>query len=132
MRLTSRSEYALLALLYIARNEGRRVSVSEIAKEQEIPVKFLEQIVLVLRQNGFLSSTKGRGGGFELIVKPENIALADVVRLFDGALAPTKSASRFYYQATPIEREPKLHGLFKQVRDRIAAIMESTKLSDML
>lgn len=132
MKLTSRSEYALLALVYPARDPERRVSVGEIAREREMPVKFLEQILLVLKQNRLLVSTKGRNGGYQLSRPPKKISLAEVVRLFDGALAPTDSVSKFYYRATPIEKEKKLHKLFQRVRDSVAKIMEETTIADIL
>lgn len=132
MRLTSRSEYALLALVFLARDPERRISVAEIAREREIPVKFLEQILLVLKQNRILLSTKGRNGGYQLGRPSNTITLAEVVRLFDGPLAPTESVSKFHYRATPVEKEVKLVSLFQRVRDAVAHIMEETTIADIL
>lgn len=132
MRLTARSEYALLALVYVARHSGRKVSMTEIAEAQRIPARFLEQILTVLTRHRVLLSSKGRGGGYELKQPAEKIALAQIVRMLDGALAPTNSTSRFYYRSTPIERESKLHAVFKRVRDQVAEIMEGTTLRDVL
>ena len=89
MKLTSRSEYALLALVYLTRHRGQGfVSVQTIAGAQRIPQKYLEQIMLVLKRSRYLRSSKGKGGGFQLARSPRSISLADVIRLFDGALAP--------------------------------------------
>ncbi len=133
MRLTLRSEYGLLALVFLARNEKRGfVSVSEIAGAQNIPGHFLEQILLVLKRAGYVRSRKGRNGGFRLARPCSTVSLADVVRALDGPLAPTESVSRFFYGPTPIEREKKLLGLLREIRDLVAARMEGATLADVL
>ena len=132
MKLTSRSEYALLALVYLARHDsGEAVTVETIAKAQEIPQKFLEQILLALTRAKFLNSSKGQRGGYRLARPASKIALADVIRLFDGALAPTDSASRYFYEPTPIEKEKRLLRVFKDIRNMVAARLEKTTLADV-
>ena len=132
MKLTSRSEYALLALVYLARHaSGEAVTVETIAKAQEIPQKFLEQILLALTRAKFLNSSKGQRGGYRLARPASKIALADVIRLFDGALAPTDSASRYFYEPTPIEKEKRLLRVFKDIRNMVAARLEKTTLADV-
>ena len=132
MKLTCRSEYALLALVHLARCQNEEyVSVQTISAAQGIPPKFLEQILLTLRLAKYLRSSKGKSGGFRLAKPPQKISLAEVVRLFDGALAPTESVSKYFYDSTPIEKEVKLIAVFKEVRDYIAEKMESTTLADV-
>ncbi len=132
MKLTTRSEYALLALIYLSRrNDGKLVSVEVIAKAQKIPPKFLEQIMLTLKRARFLRSAKGQGGGFSLAVSPDKINLAEIIRLFDGPLAPTESVSKYFYEPTPIEKEKKLIRVFKDIRDHVSAKLEGTTLADM-
>lgn len=133
MKLTSRSEYALLALVYLARhrNEGF-IRVQTIADAQDIPQKFLEQILLTLKRARYLRSSKGRGGGFQLAKPPSSVSIADVIRLFDGALAPTESVSKYFYESTPIEKERRLLNVFREVRDFVAAKMEKTTLADVI
>jgi len=132
MKLTCRSEYALLALVYLARCQDEEyVTVQTIAAAQGIPPKFLEQILLTLRLAKYLRSSKGKSGGFRLAKPPQKITLAEVVRLFDGALAPTESVSKYFYESTPIEKEKKLMAVFKEVRDYIAEKMERTTLADV-
>jgi Rrf2 family protein len=132
MKLTSRSEYALLALVYLARYPDEEyISVQTIAAAQKIPPKFLEQILLTLRLAKYLRSSKGKGGGFRLAKAASKISLAEIVRLFDGALAPTESVSEYFYESTPIEKEKKLMGVFKEIRDYIAAKMETTTVADV-
>lgn len=133
MKLSCRSEYALLALVHLARQPREQfVSVHTIAVAQEIPPKFLEQILLALRLAKFLQSAKGKNGGFRLARAPEEIPLADIIRLFDGALAPTESVSSYFYEPSPIERERGLLRLFREIRDYIADIMENTTLADVI
>ena len=132
MKLTSRSEYALLALVHLARHRGEDfISAQTIAASQGIPQKFLEQILLILKRARYLRSSKGKGGGFQLGKEPSAISLAEVIRLFDGALAPTESVSKYFYESTPIEKEDKLLNVFREVRDYVATKMEKTTLADV-
>lgn len=133
MKLTARSEYALLALVYLARhNDGVYISIDTIAKAQGIPPKFLEQLMLALKRAHFLRSTKGQHGGYTLAKQPDQISLAEVIRLFDGALAPTESVSENFYESTPIEKEKKLTGVFKDIRDYISRKLEMTTIADVI
>lgn len=132
MKLTSRSEYALLALIYLARQPADTyVRVEEIASAQGIPPKFLEQILLSLKRGQYVASLKGHNGGFRLNKQPETISLAEIIRLLDGPLSPTESVSKYFYRSTPIEKEPSLVKLFTRIRDSVLEIMESTTLADI-
>ncbi len=132
MKLTSRSEYALLALVFLARHttEGY-ISVETIALAQGIPPKFLEQILLALKRAKYLRSSKGQHGGYHLAKAPDKITLAEIIRLFDGALAPTESVSHYFYESTPIEKEKSLVRVFKEIRDHISNKLERTTLADV-
>jgi Rrf2 family protein len=133
MKLTSKSEYALLALVYLARkNPEGYVSVEIIAKEQGIPTMFLEQIFLILKRARYVTSHKGQRGGFRLSKPASEIKLAEIIRLFDGALAPTESVSKYFYESTPIEKEKKIIRVFKNIRDYVANILENTSLADVV
>ncbi len=132
MKLTTKSEYALLALIYLARNNtGIYISGEIIAQEQGIPIKFLQHILLALKRGRYVQSSKGQRGGYRL-AKPANaICIAEIVRLFDGALAPTESVSTHFYESTPIEREDRLIAVFQNVRDYVAALLEKTTIQDV-
>jgi Rrf2 family transcriptional regulator, cysteine metabolism repressor len=133
MKLTARSEYALLALVYLARHDsGEFISIDTIAKAQNIPSKFLEQLMLALKRDHLLRSVKGQHGGYALAKRPDQISLAEVIRLFDGALAPTDSVSENFYESTPIEKEAKITHVFKEIRDYISQKLEKTTLSDVI
>ena len=133
MKLSYRSEYALLALVHLARcPEGEFVSVESIANAQGIPKKFLEQIMLHLKRERCVRSAKGNRGGYQLARPVGAISLAEVIRLFDGALAPTESVSKYYYESTPIEREKKLVKVLLNIRDHIANKLEKTTIANMV
>lgn len=133
MKLTTRSEYALLALVYLARQEkGEYHSTQTIAEAQKIPAKFLEQLMLALKRARFLHSTKGQKGGYTLAKAPEEISLAEIIRLFDGALAPTESVSEYFYESTPVEKEEKLVEVFQDIRNFISEKLETTTIADVI
>jgi len=133
MKLTSRSEYALLALVCLARhNADGYVSAETIALAQKIPLKFLEQILFALKRAKYLRSSKGQHGGYRLAKPADKIALAEVIRLFDGALAPTESVSKYFYESTPIEKEKNLVKVFKGIRDYVSETLEKTTIADVL
>jgi len=85
MKLITRdTDYAIRALIYIARNKDRIVSITELVKKLDIPRPFLRKILQLLSTNGVLKSYKGKNGGFELVRKPEKIRLLDLVEIFQG------------------------------------------------
>ncbi len=133
MKLTAKSEYALIALIYLARKPGSGFhSGKMIAEKQGIPAKFLEQILLSLKRAHYVRSTKGQGGGYRLAKPASEISLAEIIRLFDGALAPTESVSKYFYESTPIEKEDKLVGVFGEIRDMVADKLENTTIADVV
>ena len=133
MKLTRRSEYALLALIHLARAKGEGyVSVAAMAEAQGLPGKFLEQLLMALKRGGLVRSRKGPHGGYRLARPPVKISLAEVIRLLDGALAPTESASTYFYESTPVERERRLLRVFKEIRDFVSAKLEKTTLADVV
>jgi Rrf2 family protein len=133
MKLTTRSEYALLALLRLAREESDGyITVETIATAQGIPAKFLEQLLLTMKRAQYVRSHKGQGGGFRLAKPAASISLAEIIRLFDGALAPTESVSKYFYEPTPIEKEKGLVKVFKKIRDYVSDTLERTTLADLM
>lgn len=133
MKLTSRSEYALLALVHLARSRsGEPVHAEAIATAQQIPQRFLEHILLELKRAKYVRSVRGQHGGYRLARPADRITLAEVIRLLDGALAPTESVSKYFYEHTPIERERKLLRVFKEIRDHISDKLERTTLAQVV
>jgi len=88
--------------------------------------------MLALKRAHFLYSAKGQHGGYVLAKEPDQITLAEVIRLFDGALAPTDSVSENFYESTPIEKEKKLTGVFRDIRDYTSQKLEKTTIADVM
>lgn len=135
MRISKRGEYALRALinLGIARELGRPLlQIKELAKKENIPIKFLEAILLDLNRAGYLDSKRGKGGGY-FIKKPMNkVKIGDVVRLIDGPLAPISCASVTAYApcSCPDEAHCGLRLMMVDVRNAIANILDHYTLAD--
>jgi Rrf2 family protein len=134
MKLSLRGEYALRALLVLGLNYGDGVvRIQAISDQQNIPKKFLEQILNDLKSIGAVSSRRGAEGGYRLARPPQNITLASVVRHIEGALAPVSCASeRFYERCTcPDEARCPIREVMMEVREAVVAIMERTTLADL-
>lgn len=132
LKLTTRSEYALLALVHLARhNEAGYLSVQSIAEAKGIPPKFLEQILLTLKHARYVRSLKGQRGGYRMARPANKISMAEVIRLFDGALAPTESVSKYFYESTPVEKERSLLRVFRDIRDMVSDKLEQTTIADV-
>jgi Rrf2 family transcriptional regulator, cysteine metabolism repressor len=132
MRLTTRTEYALLALLELSQHPaGTHVSTESVSRACGIPRRFLEQIFLSLRRAGLVCSQKGQHGGYCLARQAEEISLAEVIRHLNGALAPTDCVSTYFYHSTPIEREEALVSVFREIRNTVARTLEETSLADV-
>lgn len=96
--ISKKAKYALKALKVLTQYEGQGpVLISRIAEEENIPKKFLEAILLELRNHGILFSRKGKGGGYKLRVSPDKISFAQVIRIIDGPIAPTSCVSLHFY-----------------------------------
>lgn len=132
MKLTTKSEYTILAMLYLSRQPKETfVKVDEIAAACDIPKKYLELLLMTLRQNRLIKTRRGKQGGYQLAKNSDDISLASVIRLMDGALAPTESVSTYYYSDTPISKEPALLDVFQEIRDYIAQKLENLTLKDL-
>jgi len=132
MKLTTQSEYSLLILLYLARNYGDDyISLSKITQKHHLPFKYMERLMHVMTSAGVVNSLKGRHGGYRLAHRPEEITVAKVIRLMDGPLAPIDSVSRYFYKPTVIDKEKKLIGIMKDIRNYISLKLESTTLKNI-
>ena len=133
MKLTTKSEYSILALIYLARSkDGKYVKTQDICDRYGLSKKYLEQLFIVLKQNKFIKSKTSSTGGYKLARPAGKIRIADVIRLMDGALAPTEAVSKYFYSSTPLEKEVKIITVFKEIRDYIADKMERLRLSDLI
>ncbi len=133
MRLSTKGEYASRAMLELSRKYGDGPLHSrEISEAQEIPQRFLEQILLLLKRAGYLKSRKGQKGGYVLAKPPGAINVAEVIRVMDGPLAPIDCVSVMAHVACPMEGTCGLRWLWKDVRDAVAEILEKTTFADLV
>jgi Rrf2 family protein len=133
MKLTTKSEYACLALLDLSEQYNRgMVKTDDIARRRNIPKKYLEHILLLLNKAGYIRSKRGVDGGYQLSKNPKDISLADIIRLMDGPLAPTGSVSKYYYTSTPLEQNKALTKLMQDIRDYTSRKLEGTSFRDLL
>jgi Rrf2 family protein len=133
--LTNKGKYALKALVHLAGLEpGRTASIAGIAEANSIPKKFLDSILLDLRNAGFVRSKKGPGGGVALARAPEEIKIGAVIRAIDGPLAPIGCASRTAFRpcddCEDLETCP-VRLTMVDVRDAMSEILDKTSLAQM-
>jgi Rrf2 family protein len=133
VKLTTKSEYTILALIYLARqSEGVWVKIEEICRQFDIPKKYLELLLMPLRQNRYVQTRRGANGGYRLMRPANQITIAEIVRLMDGPLAPTESVSKYFFSVTPLSQEPKMLAVCKEIRDYIANRLEKLTLADLV
>ena len=137
MKLSKRGEYALRSLinLGIAAKVGRPLlRVTELAKAEDLPVKFLEQVMQQLREAGHLESVRGKHGGYRLAKPAAQIHVGEIVRLIDGPLAPIGCVSQTAYEPCnfPDPDHCGLRMLMLDVRNAIAAILDRYTLADVV
>jgi Rrf2 family cysteine metabolism transcriptional repressor len=135
MKLSKRGEYGLRALQDLAAHYGEGpIPNNLLAERNNIPPRFLEQIMLTLKHGRTVHSQKGPQGGYYLARPPEEINLAEAVRLLDGPLAPISCVSETAYEpcGCPDMEACGLRRVMKEVRDVVADIMERTTLADLV
>ena len=134
MRISKKAEYALRALVAIARQPAKSWPIQELASSENIPIKFLEQILLSLRRAGILSSKRGVGGGYTLLRKPAEISFSEVISIFDGPCAPVACAAEKQCEpcSCPDQRTCPLRLVMRNVRSRMTDLLESVTVETML
>lgn len=141
MKLSKRGEYGLRAMIDLAgavpsgngHDRGNTVQIKEIAERQHIPAKFLEQILLSLKNAGMLNSKMGVGGGYYLARGTDEITMGQIIRVLDGPLAPIRCVSQLAYEpcGCPDEETCGLRMVMQDVRDVIAEVLDNTTLADV-
>jgi Rrf2 family protein len=133
--LSKKTRYALMALTKLSREYGKgAILISDIAKAEKIPQRFLENILLELKNLGFLGSKLGKNGGYFLLKSPEDISLADIIRYFEGTIALVYCVSEKAYQPCEFcknEDSCKLKSVFKAIRDNTFNILQETSIADI-
>jgi Rrf2 family transcriptional regulator, cysteine metabolism repressor len=129
MKLSLRSEHALLSLIQLARHSGgENPTLVILAASQQIPAEPLAEILSVLNRCKYVKQAKG---SYRLAKSPDKISVAEIIRLFDGALAPLEPVSEKGYNPSPMEQEEKLTDLFTQIQEQISERLEGTSLADL-
>jgi len=134
MKLSLRGEYALRALIVLGLNYGESVvRIHSISEQQNIPKRFLEQILNDLKSAGVVESRRGVAGGYRLSKPPERISLAQVVRHIEGPLAPVGCVSEKFYSrcSCPDESKCGIRSVMKEVRDAIVKILEGVSVAEL-
>ena len=138
MRLSKRGEYGLRAMISLADTQKNSptgmIQIKEISAREQIPAKFLEQILLALKNAGLVHSRMGVGGGYYLARAAKEITLGQIVRTLDGPLAPIKCVSQMAYEpcGCPDEQTCGLRMVMGDVRNAIADILDNTTLAAVI
>ena len=123
--ISKKAKYGLQALIYLAKNQNKGpILISDLAEVEEIPKKFLEFILLELKNHGFLASQRGKGGGYYLKMRSEKIIIGDIIRLFDGPLDIEEGDDESC--CSPIGT------VMMEVRDAMSKILDHTSLADAI
>lgn len=135
MKLSLRGEYALRALQVLGENyePGRVVQIQFISQKQNIPRRFLEQILNDLKSAGLVESRRGMAGGYRLAKPPQEINLARLVRHVEGALAPVGCVSQYFYRkcSCPDEATCAIRSVMREVRQSIVDILEKVTVAEL-
>jgi Rrf2 family cysteine metabolism transcriptional repressor len=134
MKLSLRGEYALRAMLVLGLNyEQPVVRIQTVSDQQNIPKRFLEQILNDLKSGGFVQSRRGVAGGYRLARRPEQITVASIVRHVEGALAPVSCVSEKFYEkcSCPDESRCAIRSVMKEVREAIVSIAERVTVAEL-
>ncbi|HZD30419.1 MAG TPA: Rrf2 family transcriptional regulator [Candidatus Angelobacter sp.] len=133
MKISQKGLYALQAMTMLARRYKQgAVRIRDIAYEEGLPEKFLELILLELKNARMLESVRGAKGGYKLRRPPSEIYLAEIIRLIDGALAPFADAEQLRSLIANNDERRALYQVFLDVRDAAAKILENTSLADLI
>jgi Rrf2 family protein len=132
MKVSSKGEYALRALILLGSNKGKVLGIQEIADKTLVSIHYLEHLLLQLKKLGLVSSKRGAKGGYSLYKQPGEIIIGDVIRELEGPLSPMSCASITKYESCPLEESCQLKPLWTLIRDTIAFVLERTTLEDLL
>lgn len=134
--ITKKTKYALMSLAAMAKGDWRQPKlIAELSEEAHVPKKFLELILLELKNGGVVLSKKGPGGGYFLAVPPEQVNVAEVMRLTGGAIAPVGCLSKTRYESCsecPSERSCGVRLVLREVHEASLKVLERTRLTDMM
>jgi len=129
--LTNRARYGIRAMCALAGARGESLQAKAIATRADVPLKFLEAILVDLRRAGFVNSARGKAGGHSLARPAESIVVGDVIRAIDGPLAPVRCASVTAYAPCADCKDPEhcaVRGLMREAREALASVLDTCTL----
>lgn len=132
MKVSSKGEYALRALIFLGNHQGKVSGIKEISDKTQVSIQYLEQLLLQLKKLGYVTSKRGVKGGYMLQREPEEISLGEVIRDLEGPLSPMGCASITKYEPCSLEAGCQLKPLWSLVRDTVAFVLERTTLADLV
>ncbi len=133
MKISKKTDYALRALVTLVEHyRTGPIPIRELARRNDVPKRFLEHIMLHLKAKGWVESAAGIRGGYHLAKNPEKISLGEVVRSFDGVIAPIDCVSATCYQRCSQESVCRFRRVFLEARNYTAKLMDSTSLAAVL
>jgi Rrf2 family protein len=133
MQLSMRTDYALRALFTLVEHHGDEpIPINELARRNDIPKRFLEHIMLDLKKCGWAQSVAGKRGGYLLAKNPSRITMGEVVRHFDGYLAPIACVSVTNYKCCSQESVCRFRRVMMEARNLVARLMDSTTLAEVI
>jgi Rrf2 family protein len=133
VKLSKKTDYALRSLCYLAAEDRKEyISIRALSEANDIPYRFLQQIVLDLKQHGWIITQPGRDGGLRLARPADAITVGEVVRVFDGVLAPIGCVSITNYEACSQETTCLFRPLLLEVRNYTADLLDRTTLRDLI
>ncbi len=132
MRVSKRTDYALRAMFTLVDHYGGQpIPIRELARRNDVPKRFLEQIMLALKSQGWVDSSAGIRGGYFLAKNPDKITMGQIVRHFDGILAPIDCVSVTGYQRCSQESVCRFRRVFYEARNYVASLMDRTTLAEV-
>jgi Rrf2 family protein len=133
MKISKKTDYALRALFYLVEHQSAGpIPIAKLARQNAVPKKFLEHIMLDLKSQGWVRSVPGKKGGYGLAKDPDRITMGEVIRYFDGLIAPINCVSVNQYEPCSQEPRCRFRHLFLQIRDNTARMMEMASLESVV
>ena len=132
MRVTYKGDYSLKAVVTLAElPEGQVTNIPELSKKLDIPIKFLEQVLLGLKNGGFLASRRGKNGGYYLAKKAKDIMVSDILSFVDGPLAPIACVDPCYRGCSEVTECP-IRPVFQRVNAAINAVVNHVSIQEII
>lgn len=130
MKITYKGDYALKAVLDLTLHYGKLVTIHEMAARADIPIKFLEQVLLDLKKGGFVESRRGKVGGYLLAKRPSQIKLGEVIRFIDGPIEPIACTEKGYSGCDSVYK-CVFRKVWQKVSDSISGIVDTVTFEDL-